>query len=251
MLISLRKVSVLLIIISLLFMQISEVAAAMSADEIIARVDENQYADSARMEAEMVIVKGDRELKKSMKIISEGKSALVEFTNPRDRGTKFLKVEDNLWMYFPDAEEIVKISGHMLEQGVMGSDFSYQDLMESEKLTDLYDFKLMREEELDGRACYVLEGVAREGVDVSYYRRLSWIDRERFVVLKEEFYAQSGRLLKIMLSKKVQQFGDRWYITEAVMEDKLRKNTRTEFRVTSIEFDVEIPDDTFTLENLR
>ena len=67
---------------------------------------------------------------------------------------------------FPEAEDIVKISGHMLNQGMMGSDFSYQDMMESDKLTDLYDFELIGEEDIDGRLCYVLEGIAIEGKGV-------------------------------------------------------------------------------------
>ncbi len=223
----------------------------MTADEIILRRDRNEHISTAIAEAEMVIVSGSRTNTKSMISHVEGKNALIEFTNPRDRGTRFLKRGDELWMFFPDAEELVKISGHMLTQGMMGSDFSYQDLMESDRLTDLYHFELLGEESLDGRLCYVLEGVAVEGKEVSYYRRKSWVDKERFVGLKEELYARSGRLLKVMTAKAVEQFAGRWYPVESVMEDKLRRNTRTEFRVKSIQFNPKIPAGTFTLERLR
>lgn len=148
--------------------------------------DDNEYFESARFEAEMVIVSGSRQMVKTMTSYVQEDNGLVVFTNPRDRGTKFLKRGDDLWMFFPDAEDLVKISGHMLNQGIMGSDFSYQDVMEADKLTDLYAFELVGEEELDGRPCYVLEGIAVEGQDVSYYRRKSWIDSERFVGLREE-----------------------------------------------------------------
>ncbi|GAH56065.1 unnamed protein product, partial [marine sediment metagenome] len=174
-----------------------------------------------------------------------------EFTNPVDRGTKFLKREGDLWMFFPDAEEIIKISGHMLNQGMMGSDFSYQDIMESDKLTDLYNFEVVREEEIEGRLCYVLEGIAREGVKVSYYRRVSWIDKERFIGLKEELYTQSGRLLKETKVNEVQEIEGRWIPIDSVMENKLRKNTYTGFKITNIDFNPEIPEGTFTLQNLR
>jgi len=176
---------------------------------------------------------------------------LIEFTNSQDRGTKFLKREDDLWMFFPDAEEIIKISGHMLNQGMMGSDFSYQDVMESDKLTDLYDFEIIKEEELDGRPCYVLEGIAREGVKVSYYRRVSWIEKERFIGLKEELYAKSGRLLKETKVNKIEEIEGRWISTDSVMEDKLKKDTYTEFKITQINFNPEIPEGTFSLQNLR
>lgn len=224
---------------------------ALTAEEIIQRRDNNEYFDTARVEAEMVIVNRNRQIVKTMTSYAQGENGLVVFTNPRDRGTKFLKRGDALWMFFPEAEDLVKISGHMLNQGIMGSDFSYQDVMESDKLTDLYEYELIGEEVIDGRPCYVLAGTAVEGKEVSYYRRKSWVDKERFVGLKEELYARSGRLLKVMTVRKVAAIEGRWYPVETVMEDKLRRETRTEFIIKAIEFNPQIPAGTFTLENLR
>ena len=240
------------IVISILFSSLIVAAAAeMTAEEIINKRDDNEYFETAQMEAEMIIVSGSRIITKTMVALTDKQNSLVEFTNSQDRGTKFLKREDDLWMFFPDAEEIIKISGHMLNQGMMGSDFSYQDVMESDKLTDLYDFEIIKEEEFDGRPCYVLEGIAREGVKVSYYRRVSWIDRERFIGLKEELYTQSGRLLKETKVNKIEKIEERWVPTNSVMENKLRKDTYTEFTITQIKFNLEIPEETFTLQNLR
>ena len=240
------------IIMSILLSSFMIIAAAeMTAEEIINKRDNNEYFNTAQMEAEMIIVSGSRKITKTMVALTDKKNSLVEFTNPQDRDTKFLKREDDLWMFFPDAEEIIKISGHMLNQGMMGSDFSYQDIMESDKLTDLYDFKIIGEEEIDGHPCYVLEGVAREGVKVSYYRRVSWVDKERFIGLQEELYAQSGRLLKETKLNEVQEIEGRWIPVDSVMENKLRKDTYTGFKIVQIDFNPEIPEGTFTLQNLR
>ena len=240
------------IIILILFSSLMVIAAAeMTAEEIINKRDSNEYFDSVRIEAEMIIVSGGRKITKTMIALSDKKDSLVEFTNPQDRGTKFLKRENDLWMFFPDAEDIVKISGHMLNQGMMGSDFSYQDIMESDKLTDLYDFKIIGEEEIDTRPCYILEGVAREGVKVSYYRRVSWVDKERFIGLQEELYAQSGKLLKETKLNEVQEIEGRWIPIDSVMENKLRKDTYTGFKIVQIDFNPEIPEGTFSLQNLR
>jgi len=133
----------------------------------------------------------------------------------------------------------------------MGSDFSYQDIMESDKLTDLYNFEIIREDEIEGRICYVLEGIAKEGVKVSYYRRISWVDKERFVGLKEELYAQSGRILKETRINEIKEIEGRWTPIDSVMENKLRKNSYTEFKITQIDFNPEIPEDTFALRSLR
>jgi len=230
---------------------ITAAAADLTAEEIINMRDDNEYFDTAEMEADMIIASGSRIITKTMVALSDRKNSLVEFTNSQDRGTKFLKREDDLWMFFPDAEEIIKISGHMLNQGMMGSDFSYQDVMESDKLTDLYDFEIIKEEELDGRLCYVLEGIAKEGIKVSYYRRVSWIDKERFIGLKEELYAQSGRILKETKVNKIEEIEGRLIAVDSVMENMLRKNTYTQFIITRISFNPEIPEEKFSLQNLR
>ena len=247
-----KRILLIGIVISILLSCLMIAAAFdMTAEEIINMRDDNEYFDTAEMEADMIIASGKRIITKTMVALSDRKNSLVEFTNSQDRGTKFLKREDDLWMFFPDAEEIIKISGHMLNQGMMGSDFSYQDVMESDKLTDLYDFEIIKEEDLDGRPCYVLEGIAREGVKVSYYRRVSWVDKERFIGLKEELYAQSGRLLKETKINKIEEIEGRWVAIDSVMENKLRKDTYTQFILTQITFNLEIPEETFSLQNLR
>ena len=250
-----RKVKVFLligVIISILITSlIITTATDLTAEEIINMRDDNEYFNTAEMEADMIIASGSRIITKTMVALSDRKNSLVEFTNSQDRGTKFLKREDDLWMFFPDAEEIIKISGHMLNQGMMGSDFSYQDVMESDKLTDLYDFEIIKEEELDGRLCYVLEGIAKEGIKVSYYRRVSWIDKERFIGLKEELYAQSGRILKETKVNKIEEIEGRLIAVDSVMENMLRKNTYTQFIITRISFNPEIPEEKFSLQNLR
>jgi len=243
--------SLIVVLILILFPNSITIAEEMTAEEIINKRDDNEYITSVKAEAEMIIVSGGRRITKTVLILSDKKNALVEFTNPQDRGTKFLKREGNLWMFFPDAEDIIKISGHMLNQGMMGSDFSYQDIMESDKLTDLYNFEIIGEDGIEEHICYVLEGIAKEGVKVSYYRRVSWIDKERFIGLKEELYAQSGHLLKETRANEVKEIEGRWIPIDSVMENKLRKNTYTEFKITQIDFNPEIPKGTFTLQNLR
>lgn len=226
-------------------------SAQMTPEEIMEKRDDNEYIHSAQIEATMIISQGGRKIEKTMTMFSLEKDALVEFTNPADRGTKFLKREDNLWMFFPDAEDIVKISGHMLEQGFMGSDFSYQDMMESDKLAELYAFTLLEDDVFHDRPCYVLEAIAIPGKKVSYYRRVTWIDKERFVGLKEELYAESGRLLKVSEVQQIEEIEERWLPVQSIMENKLRKDTYTQFVINEIELNPEFDENLFSLQSLH
>ncbi|HEX7715167.1 MAG TPA: outer membrane lipoprotein-sorting protein [Bacillota bacterium] len=226
-------------------------AATLSPGEILDRVDRNSQYQSAYTEAAMEITLGGRKITKTLRTWAEGnQKALVEFTSKRDQGTRILKLGDDLWLYSPTAESEVKLSGEMLKQGMAGSDFSYQDALENEKLRELYQANAAGDETIGGRPCYVLELVAKPGVEVSYYRRKIWVDEERFVGLKEELYAPSGKLLKVSTTEKVELFGSRYYPTVVVMEDKLRKNSSTRFTIDTIQFNVTIPAGTFTRQRL-
>jgi outer membrane lipoprotein-sorting protein len=223
-----------------------------SAADIINKVDYNQAPKTVIYDTQMVIHQKDRVDTKQMKLygVGEEKSYAVFLSPERDKGTGVLRLGDNLWMYLPSAEKTIKIAGHMLRQSFMGSDFSYSDSTERLKLLERYDAGITGTEQLDGRDVYVLELKAKQA-DANYFTRKMWVDRERYVILKQEMYAKSGKLLKSMTISDVRQIGDRFYVTRMRMEDKLKANTFTEMIMTNIKLDSDIPDSMFTMQNLE
>jgi outer membrane lipoprotein-sorting protein len=226
-------------------------AQTPTASEIIRKMEQNTDFKTAYYEARMEITQRERVNTKTMRAWVEGNNrALVEFTNKRDLGTRILKIEDDLWLFSPTAEEEVRLSGEMLNQGMMGSDFSYQDALESAQLMELYEGHVIGTETLNNRQCFVLELVAREGVKVNYYRRKIWVDAERYLALREELYAPSGKLLKQSSTENIEKIGDRYYPMLIVMEDMTRKGSSTRLVIESIVFNQAIPADTFTRQRL-
>jgi outer membrane lipoprotein-sorting protein len=222
----------------------------LSGAEIMKRVDANATITTMAYVGTMKIDLGNRVLNKEMRVVAEGsEKSFVEFSNPEDLGVRYLKVEKNLWMYFPSEQETIKISGHLLKEGMMGSDVSYEDALESGALSDKYTISILGTELLDGRSCYVLDLNARVKT-VNYERQKYWVDGERFVVLKAEMYAKSGRLLKESRALVVKQFGTRWFATEMRMEDQLKKGGGTVFTMKDVQFGVALPADMFSLRRL-
>lgn len=224
----------------------------ITAEEVLSRADRNQISRTAFSEAKMIIHFEGRDIEKRYISYAAGtQKTFAEFTFPaRDKGTKYLKIKDEMWMYLPSAEKIIKIAGHMLRQSMMGSDFSYEDALEQSKLLEKYDAKIVGEEKIIEKDCYILDLVAKVK-EVTYFRRKIWVDKEWFVPLKEERYAKSGKLLKEYNALKVEKFEDRFYPTHIVMMDKLRKDSRTEMIIEKIEFDINIPESTFSKRNLE
>ncbi len=86
---------------------------------------------------------------------------------------------------------------------------------------------------------------------MAYQRQRMWVDRERYVPLKQELYAKAGKLLKSMELKDVVQVQGRWFPTTMIYKDMLKQGKGTEFRITNIKFDQKIPDYIFTKASLK
>jgi len=239
---------------TLLSAAVAAAAGAQAPDgaAVLRRVDENMGADNKVTTSEMIIRgrRGSRTVSSQSWIQGRAKSFTEYLDPPREKGTKMLKLEDQLWTYTPASDRTILISGHMLRQSVMGSDLSYEDMMEDQRLVELYDAVIAGEERLGGRPCWVLELTSRGG-DIAYFRRKIWVDRERFVVLREERFAKSGKLLKTTEVRNVERMKDRWVPTRVNFKDALKDGSGTEFIVKSMEFNAAIPEHLFTKASLR
>ncbi len=228
----------------------SAAPVSLSGDEILKKMDANTAYRTIEYDGTLAIYSGDTVRTKEMRATAMGTSkAIAEFTNPEDKGTKFLKIDKNLWIYFPSEQDTVKISGHMLKEGMMGSDVSYQDALESDDLFKKYSVTVSGEEAVDGRPCYVLTLNATVK-DVQYETRKMWVDEERFVALKQEMYAKSGKLLKVSRVLEVQQIGDRFFPVKEEISDQLKQGSRTQFIMRDVRLDAPGSESIFSLRNL-
>ena len=226
--------------------------SAQDADAILKKVDENLSSENRVFESEMIIHgrRGSRTITSKTYSVGDKRSFTEYLSPPREAGTKMLKLEDQLWIYSPATDRTIQISGHLLRQSVMGSDLSYEDMMDDRKLTDVYSARLVGEEVVDKRKTYVLELTAKVE-DVAYHSQKMWIDTERYVPLREELYAKSGQLLKRTTLSDVQKIEGRWFPLTIVFKDMLKQGDGTEFRMTKVQFDQEIPAYLFTKAALK
>lgn len=216
------------------------------------RIDRNLSSKNRILTSQMVIhgARGDRTIESKTWAEGDDKAYTEYLSPPREAGTKMLKLEDQLWIYSPSTDRTIQISGHMLRQSVMGSDLSYEDMMEDARLTDKYHAAVIGTERYQERDCWIVEMNAR-AADVAYQIRKVWVDQQRYIPLKEELYAKSGTLLKRTELFDIQRLGNRWYPKRIVFKDMLKKGDGTEFIIEAIQFDQEIPEHIFTKASLR
>ena len=225
----------------------------LTVQEIITAMDDNLNAKSRVMTSKMIVHgrRSSRTIESKNWVIGINQAFTEYLSPPREAGTKMLKLEDKLWTYSPQTDRVIQISGHMLRQSVMGSDMSYNDMMEDRPLLELYEAILEGSVIIDGRDHWIMLLKAK-AKGLSYPQRRSWIDKEYLLPMKEELYAKSGKLLKTATMDGIKKIQGRWFPSRYLFKDELKRNSKgTEWHIEDIQFDVNIPDKRFSKSNLR
>ena len=225
----------------------------MSADDIMKAMDENLNAESRIITSKMVVRgrRSSRTIESKNWVVGTDLAFTEYLSPPREAGTKMLKLGDKLWTYSPQTDRVIQISGHMLRQSVMGSDMSYNDMMEDRPIEDLYSATIEGSVEIDGRDHWIMVLDAKVK-GLSYPKRRSWVYKEYLLPIKEELYAKSGKLLKTSSLHGIKKVQGRWFPSKFVYKDELKRNSKgTEWIIDNIEFNKKIPDSRFSKALLR
>ena len=241
------------IVCVMFFSFVSSQVEDVSIDYIIAKMDKNLNAKSRVLKSKMVVHgrRSSRIIESKNWVIGTDKS-FTEYLSPaREAGTKMLKLDDKLWTYSPQTDRVIQISGHMLRQSVMGSDMSYNDMMEDRPLQEIYKATITGSETKEGRDHWVLTMEAKV-TGLPYPKRKTWVDKEFFLPSREELYAKSGKLLKTSTLSDIKKIQGRWFPGKFIYKDELKRNSKgTEWIIDDIEFDVNIPPSRFSKASLR
>ncbi len=225
-------------------------AYGITGKEVMDKVAEtrNAPADTA-YEAEMILVEKDgSEKKRRIKYYLKGDDkSLMRFLSPADvKGVSFLALSDEqMYIYMPAFKKIRRIASHMKHDNFMGTDFSYEDMGETD-YEDKYSAKILEEKENE----YILEAIPKEGSDVGYSKLKLWIDKERWLMDKVEFYNKKGKLLKILTNTGKENIQGYWTHTKMEMHNVVDQH-KTIFKLIKVEFDTGLNDDFFSQRYLK
>lgn len=241
-----------LTLLALFFYGVSISQPFPTGKSLLDKVDQNMSSHTRIVRSQMEIHTPRRTRTLELKTWSQGnEKAFTEYlAPPRERGTKMLKLDNQLWIYSPSTDRIIQISGHMLRQSVMGSDMSFEDMMENTPLLEMYNAEVTSEEIINGRPCWLITLTAKQP-QVNYQIQKMWVDKERFCPLKIEMYSKSNQLLKRMELDQVQRIQGRWFPMRIHYKDMLKEGKGTVMTILDIQFDVSIPETIFSKASLR
>ncbi len=224
-----------------------------TALEVIKKADEKVRGKSSIAQLKMTIVRPTWKREMVMKAWSLGdEKALILVTAPaRDKGTAFLKRDKEMWNWQPTIDRTIKMPPSMMSQSWMGSDFNNDDLVKQSSIVVDYIHKHVGTEVIEGRDCWKIELIPKENAAVVWGKIYSWISKNEYLQLKTEFYDEDGYLINTMIGKNIKNLGGKMLpsIMEVIPEEEEGNKTIMEY--VSLEFDVDINDSFFSVQNMK
>ena len=225
----------------------------LTALEIIQQSEENFRGATNISEIKMTINRPKWTREMVMKTWSvEDRLAMIVVKEPaREKGTTFLKKEKEIWNWVPSIEKVVKLPPSMMMQSWMGSDFTNDDLVQSASLRTDYDHELMGTEMIDGIECYKLALIPKPDAPVVWGKIITWISTERLLQLKSEFYDEDDYLINVLTASDIKEMDGRYIPSKLMVQpvDDPENNTIIEY--LEIDFDAEIDESMFTIQQMK
>lgn len=190
---------------------------------------------------------------------SEDQKYFLYFHEPGDvRRTAFLVWKHpgrdaDRWIFVPAVNMVRRVAARDSRSSFVGSDFTYEDVSGRDPSLDTHT--LLREEELNGSECYLVQSVPKAPMD--YTKKLSWIDKRSFLPVKEEYYDAQNELCRVFTGDEVKEFAPRGggkevypVVTRRTMKN-LKSGHRTEVVFTEVALSVGLNEAVFTERSLQ
>ena len=224
---------------------------ADEAQAIIKKLEKNLRGDYMYSTMSMIVTssRGQRTVKIESWSKGNDKSFIKILYPKKDKGITFLKIDNQMWQYIPKIERTIKIPPSMMLQSWMGSDFTNDDMVKESSLEEDYTAKLLSKK---GNAA-TLELIPKEDAAVVWGKIIIDVDLANAVPLKETFYDDMMKKVRVMTFSKIEQHGS--HRIPMVMElrplDTSKKKNRTKVIFDKVNFDAKIDPSYFTKQALK
>ena len=222
--------------------------AEPTIEELLDATDDVNRGESSKSTVTMQVKTKRYERTMTMNAWSRGEhDSLIRIVAPaKDAGTTTLKVGDDMWNYIPKIDRTMKIPPGMMSGAWMGSHFSNDDLVKSNRLAD--EFTYEKESFVDG--VYTIVCTAKPDAAVVWGKVVVKV-REDKVPLEVAYYDEDGELARKMTFSDVRDFSGRKVPATMVLEPADRPGEFTRITTTALDFDVSFDDRTFSLQALK
>ncbi|GET33524.1 outer membrane lipoprotein-sorting protein [Prolixibacter bellariivorans] len=228
-------------------------AKAQDAKEIVNKANDLLRGQSSESVMTMKIIRPKWERTLQFKSWSKGTeySLIYVLAPAKEKGQVFLKRGKEIWNWVPSIERMIKIPPSMMMQSWMGSDLTNDDLVKESSIVEDYNHKIIGEEKINGYNCYKIEMIPKEDAAVVWGKIITWISKEHYYTLKNEYYDEDGYLINEETLSKIKKMGDRTLPTYFEMVPVDKKGHKTTMEFNNVKFDMPIKDSFFSIQNMK
>jgi hypothetical protein len=256
-----KKITVLAILLISAFYLYAQDASQNSAVSIMTAARNRVTMNTISTRSRMVITARDgstsqRVIDQYSKDDARGNArTVIVFQQPANvAGTRFLTMDNasgssDQWIFLPALGRVRRIVASESSGSFMGTDFSYDDISATDRAVNLDVHTLLREETLNGIACYVIESVPRDS-SYQYSKTISWIGKQNSLIYKSEMYDRRGTLVKVMEMSQYQEVQGRLTPMQTKIST-VAAGTSTTIYMDIIKYDDPIPESVFTTQFLE
>lgn len=156
------------------------------------------------------------------------------------KGQGYLKVDENVWFYDPESRKFTHSS---MKENVQNSEAKNSD-MDGLSLAEDYEVDSWEEGKLGNFETYILNLKAIND-EVTYPRIKVWVRTDATIVLKEEDYSLSDRLMRTTYFPKYVKVGTKYVPSQILIVDNLQEGEKTQLTMKNPST-ADLPDSVFS-----
>lgn len=223
-----------------------------NADEWLKYAENQMRGD--RSKAEMVMTIQTPNWTRTLEIDSdvEGKNqALSTIKSPaKEKGIRTLRIDKNMWNYFPKLKKKVAVSSSMLLASWMGSDFTNDDILKASSMSEDYSHTFGKDEMINGESYKVIDNLGKTNSKVMWPKITTLASKKDCLPRVYRYYDKEGKLRRTLTFSDIKTFDGHKIPThwEMVPEDDKTKKTIVDYK--SIKFNVTFKPNHFSQKNL-
>lgn len=231
-------------------------AAEPTLLEIVDRANKALRGDSSRGRLTMTITtpKWERGLEVEGWNLDRRMAFIRILAPAKDRGSVTLRRKNEMWLWLPKVERVIKIPPAMMHSSWQGSDFTYDDIVKADSVVKDYDHKLLERTEEKGRIVYKVEGLPKPEAPVVWGRVLVWAalyPGGEVLPIREEDYSERGELIRTITLSDIRVLGGRLVPARLECLPARKPGQKTVIHYRELEFDLPLSEDFFGLSRLQ
>lgn len=227
-------------------------AAEPTVEELLAATDDVTRGTSSDAIMEMHVKTANYERTLKMHAVSAGKDkTLIRILEPaKDAGIATLKVDDNIWNYLPKVDRTMKVPAGMMSGNWMGSHFTNDDLVKDSRLSEDFTYTVTSRPKDNAEGLYVITLVPKPDAAVVWGSIVAKIRPDKLPV-SIVYNDEKGKAVRTMQFSDFKQMDGRMVPGTMTLLPADKPGEFTSMTYDSIDFDVKLPDSTFTLQALK